>query len=138
VRWVFDRWADAFGRAHTVEQRRVFEAARRALEVSAAKFAVFSEETETETAQKDRERLGWRHTHDGEEVFVFHASGWNEVFKPVGGGPRAAGFLKAAGFLIVETGAVAVRENRLNRHFKKKGRCCWLRAAFLESDLGLG
>ena len=138
VRWVFDRWADGFGRAHTVEQRRVFEAARRALEVSGAKFAIFSEETELETAQKDRERLGWRHTHDGEEVFVFHASGWNEVFKSVGGGPRAAGFLKAAGFLIVETGAVAVRENLLNRHFKKKGRCYWLRAAFLESDLGLG
>ncbi|MCA6311152.1 DUF927 domain-containing protein [Phenylobacterium sp.] len=138
VRWVFDRWADGFGRAHTVEQRRVFEAARRALEVSAAKFAVFSEETETETAQKDRERLGWRHSHEGQEVFVFHASGWNEVFKPVGGGARAAGFLKAAGFLIVETGPAAVKENRLSRKFRTKGRGYWLRAAFLESDLGLG
>jgi hypothetical protein len=69
---------------------------------------------------------------------VFHASGWNEVFKSVGGGARAAGFLKAAGFLIVETGPAAVKENRLSRKFRTKGRGYWLRAAFLESDLGLG
>jgi hypothetical protein len=60
------------------------------------------------------------------------------MFKAVGGGERAAKVLKAAGFLVVETGETAGREGRLTRKFRSHGRCYWLRAAFLESDLGGG
>ncbi|MCA3741998.1 DUF927 domain-containing protein [Phenylobacterium sp.] len=139
ARNLFDRWAERFGRTHTGEERRVFEAARHALQVSGAKFARFNEETESESAQKDRDNWGWRGViHQDGECFVVHKPGWQQMFKAVGGGERAAKVLKAAGFLVVETGETAGREGRLTRKFRSHGRCYWLRAAFLESDLGGG
>lgn len=135
VRWVFERWADGFGREHTAEERKVFKALRGSLQRHATKFAGVDELTDEEKRQAALEQWGWRDPGNAAgDVFIINSSAWEEIFKGVASTQTAAKALLKVGFLVADGGPDAQARRRLQRKYRKQW-AYWVKAAFLESDL---
>lgn len=139
--WLFNRWAEGFGRTGLMEERQVIIAVRNAIQQNQARFGtvtarlVDDEEPGQPSPRAGEARslvtLGFTHSIDMEPVYLLHAAGWDEVLK---GFDRkfAAKALADAGYLWTDTG---------NRH-KKKVRLAGskpqpfyvIRASILEYD----
>ncbi|MCE2974242.1 MAG: hypothetical protein LW852_12395 [Sediminibacterium sp.] len=135
VRWVFERWADGFGREHTAEERKVFQALRGSLQRHATKFAGVDELTDEEKRQAALEQWGWRDpgTVAG-DCFIVNSSAWDEIFRGVASAQTAAKALLKVGFLVPDCSPEAQAKRRLQRKYRKQW-AYWVKAAFLESDL---
>ncbi len=141
ARWLFDRWAEGFGRTGLLEERQVLIAVRNAIQQNQARFGSVAMrlDDEAEAASpsprageaRALSTLGYSHSINLEAVYLLHAAGWDEVLK---GFDRkfAAKALAEAGFLWTDEG---------NRH-KKKVRLAGgrpqpfyvIRASILEYD----
>jgi putative DNA primase/helicase len=136
ARWVFERWADGFGREHTAEERQVFQRLRREMQLHATRFAGVDEQTLEEKRQADLVQWGWRHpTSTCGDCFIINTSAWAEIFKGVASAQTAAKALQKVGFLVPDGSPEGQAKSRLQRTYRKQ-RAYWVRAAFLESDLG--
>lgn len=116
--WLFDRWAEGFGRTGLMEERQVIIAVRNAIQQNQARFGTVTERLGDDEPGQPSPRagearalstLGYSHAIDMEPVYLLHSAGWDEVLK---GFDRkfAAKALAEAGFLWADTG---------NRHKKK-------------------
>jgi hypothetical protein len=143
--WLFNRWAEGFGRTGLMEERQVIIAVRNAIQQNQARFGTVTarlgddEEHGQPSPRAGEARslvtLGYSHAIDMEPVYLLHAAGWDEVLK---GFDRkfAAKALADAGFLWTDSG---------NRH-KKKVRLAGnkpqpfyvIRASILEYDEDAG
>jgi uncharacterized protein (DUF927 family) len=136
VQWVFERWADGFGREHTAEERKVFQALRGNLQRHATRFAGVDELTDEEKRQAALEQWGWRDpgTTAG-DCFIVNTSAWAEIFRGVASAQTAAKALLKVGFLVPDGSPEAQTKHRLQRKYRKQW-AYWVPASFLESDLG--
>lgn len=141
ARWLFDRWAEGFGRTGLMEERQVIIAVRNAIQQNQSRFGTVTmrlgdeEEAGQPSPRAGEARalstLGYSHAINMEPVYLLHPAGWEEVLK---GFDRkfAAKALADAGFLWSDEG---------NRH-KKKVRLAGnrpqpffvIRASILEYD----
>ncbi|MCA6346850.1 DUF927 domain-containing protein [Phenylobacterium sp.] len=137
VQWVFERWADGFGREHTAEERKVFQALRGKLERHATRFAGRDEVTEEEKRQASLEQWGWRDAGTAAgDCFIVNTSAWSsEIFNGVATAQTAAKALHKVGFLVPDDSPEGLTKRRLQRKYRKQ-RAYWVKAEFLESDLG--
>lgn len=108
VETVFQRWADAFGRAADREAREVLRRLRAAIQSEVAMFAHMTDDDTDEDAAptgagRDGEArslrtYGFRWRTGGEDKFLFHQAGWEQVLS--GFNPSdAARMVQKAGFL---------------------------------------
>jgi putative DNA primase/helicase len=118
ARWLFDRWAEGFGRTGLMEERQVIIAVRNAIQQNQARFGTVTERLGDEGAGSPSPRagearalstLGYSHAINFEPVYLLHAAGWGEILKGFDT-KFAAKALSDAGFLWTDGD---------NRHKKK-------------------
>lgn len=136
--WLFERWADGFGRSGLMEERQVIVTVRNAIEQNQARFAAVRDgggDYEEEPSQRAGEAralstLGYAHTIDFQPLYLIHDAGWAEILK---------GFdLRFAAKVLIGAGLMHPGEGK---HLKRKVRVgdaqrrfYVIRAAILEYD----
>ena len=108
VETVFQRWADAFGRAGDREAREVLRRLRAAIQSEAAMFAPMTDDDTTDTAEpteagrdgqaRSLKTYGHRWLSGGAVKYLFHQAGWEFVLSGINPSDAARMVLRA-GFL---------------------------------------
>lgn len=143
---LFERWAQAFGRAEGREDQEVLNRLREAIEMHGSRFATLqdSEDWTPETSARSGEArslstLGFRYVAAGEDedrpgglwkgedeiFYLFHRTGWAEVMQgldPI----QAARVAAAAGVLLPDTDKHLTKQKRVRG---EKQRFYWIKAA---------
>tara|TARA_R110000868_G_scaffold45045_1_gene149786 strand:+ start:44929 stop:47412 length:2484 start_codon:yes stop_codon:yes gene_type:complete len=140
---LFDRWASAFGRSAPREKQDIIRRLKSAIEQDQSRFAAFAESVHDEIAEhtgtghrageaRSLKTLGYMHTHEAKDFFLFHDAGWAEVF---------AGFdLAYAARVVLEGGFLSVgagdgqRLKRVKKYKGKNRRFYWIDASILEAE----
>ncbi|WP_417485277.1 DUF927 domain-containing protein [Maricaulis salignorans] len=138
---LFDRWASAFGRSAPREKQDIVRRLKGAIEQDQSRFAAFAESVHDEIEEhtgtghrageaRSLKTLGYTHTHEAQDFFLFHDTGWAEVF---------AGFdLTYAARVALEGGFLSAGDGKhLKRVKKYKGknrRFYWIDASILEAE----
>jgi len=141
---LFRQWARGFGRQLLREEvaslRRVVDM----IQANLSRFGVAEDEAWISDAKASEGKtpslragearslttLGvfWRHDN-GEDYYIFHRAGWDEVFKGMDG-KAAAKFLKSAGYLLAEDGKTTKKKSVKGQ----KVNMYWVRAAILQHE----
>lgn len=139
---LYHRWAASFGRDAPREDQEILRRLKGVIEAQRSAFAPLGDDDTSDDATptpggRDGESralktFGYRHVRGGEVRWMFHDSGWAEVFS--GFNPQdAARKVDAAGFLEREEGGRLKKTVRIKGE-KHKLYC--VRPSILEADFG--